>query len=71
MEEKEQIIKDLEHNTKNSDIWAIGVPRGEKECGKIFGKIMDKNFTNLAGHKPIELICSAIPKQDTYNQIHS
>ena len=51
----EQSLRELWNNVKCTNIHTVGVPEGaerEKGTGKIFGKIITKNFPNM-GKEPL------------------
>ena len=48
---KEERLRNVQNNSKHSNIWIIGVPEGEEEEQEIenlFEKITKENFPNLA-----------------------
>ena len=55
MKRNEDRLRDFWHNTECTNIYFIGVPKGEeKEKGheKIFEEIIDENFPNM-GKQPV------------------
>ena len=79
MKRKEDSLRDLSDNIKQTNIRIIGVPEEEekkKRSGKIFEEIIVKNFTNMGKEivnqvqEAQKIPCSINPKRNTPRHIN-
>ena len=70
----EDSVSSLWDNFKHTNIHIRGVPEGEEkeqEIGKLFEKIMKKNFPNMMKEIDLQVQEAQSPKQDGHKEDHT
>ena len=73
LKENEEVLRELQDNTKCNNIRIIEIPEGEGEeqgIENFFEKVMMKNFPNLMREKVTQIQESQSPKQEEPKEAH-